>query len=63
MVASSAVEVLFSRSEKNVISEPIYLPFGYNLSGIIWLVVGSRSLNSNLDFVHPSITSLLLLTA
>jgi hypothetical protein len=54
MVVSSAIGVLFPRSYKDVMREPTYLPFGYSLSGIIWLFGGLRSLLDNLDGVHPS---------
>ncbi|MEM9543312.1 MAG: hypothetical protein AAGA60_27955 [Cyanobacteria bacterium P01_E01_bin.42] len=56
MVASSAEGIVFPLLDEDVTSKTTFLPFGYSLSGIIWLFKGSRSLIDNLDLVHPSIS-------
>jgi|GEM_PF-2790086 len=53
----SAVGVVFSRPMDNRTIEPTYLPFGYSLSGVIWLFPELRSLFSTLDCVHPFISA------
>ena len=54
----SAVGVLFPLLSDIQASRPTHLPFGYSLSGVIWLLDQLRGLIDILDCVHPSISAL-----
>ena len=56
MVGYSAVGILFPRLDESRASKPPTYLFGHSLSGIIWLFNEYRSLITNLDDVHPSIS-------
>ncbi|NEP83869.1 MAG: hypothetical protein F6K39_40540 [Okeania sp. SIO3B3] len=58
MAVFSAGRVLFPRLDDKRTSKPTPLPFGYSLSGIIWLFPLSRSLINNLAVFILSTLSL-----